>query len=923
MKTLRCRLSRAFFGSVLMLGMMLMLSHQASLQEGGGRRGQRREAPGPPTLGLDQGLIVCETPDFNMKIVRASQTIAALQPKGAAGFDFTPADLLERRSSDGFHHLGDLTLRTRIGGSGPWNGYSTAAGRKPVRTLPIAEGMLVSADLTPTLPPDCPVRITRTWALDNGRLVLRFDLKNRTGRPVQIGALGLPMIFNNIITRRSLEQAHEVCSFFDPYIGRDAGYLQVTRLSGHGPVLVVVPEDRTPFEAYRPLEEPMQRRQTFEGAFEWMVHSRAFGENEWKGADPWNPPTMTELAPGETESYGVRFLLSPDIRDIEKTLMSNSRPVAVGVPGYVLPMDLDARLFLNYGSKVVSIDVEPEDAILVSGLPPAKNGWEAYALRGRTWGRARLTVCYEDGHRQSIHYYVTKPTAQVVDDLGAFLLTRQWFVDPDDPFGRSPSVMSYDREADRVVRQEARVWIAGLGDEGGSGSWLAAAMKQFGRPDKQELIEYEKFVDRVLWGGIQYSEGEQKFGVRKSLFYYAPAEMPDGYYDGMLDWTTWTSWDKKGAESVGRSYNYPHVAAAYWAMYRLARNHAGLVTSHSWEWFLERACQTGLAMVKFAPRYARHGQMEGTIFLLILRDLEREGWSKQTAGLETAMKKRAAVWKDKPYPFGSEMAWDSTGQEEVYAWCRHFGYDDKASVSLNSILGYMPTVPHWGYNGNARRYWDFLYGGKLKRIERQLHHYGSGLNAIPVLTEYRDHPEDFYLLRVGYGGMMGALTNIDRDGFASAAFHSFPSTLDWDAYSGDYGPNFFGHAVNTAAYVVDHPEFGWQVFGGNLSVAGDDVRIMPLDSFRMRVYVAPYGLWLTLESGQFETLEISVKDKTVRLGLSGKTPHTRTARLCIEQPAKIEGLGEFVPGGNLERDRGAYVVALGTGTTWIELSDSR
>jgi hypothetical protein len=108
-------------------------------------------------------------------------------------------------------------------------------------------------------------------------------------------------------------------------------------------------------------------------------------------------------------------------------------------------------------------------------------------------------------------------------------------------------------------------------------------------------------------------------------------------------------------------------------------------------------------------------------------------------------------------------------------------------VSLNSIIGYMPTVPHWGYNGNARRYWDFIYGGKLRRIERQLHHYGSGLNAIPVLAHYREHPDDDYLLRVGYGGTMGALSNIDQEGFASVAFHSFPSTLKWDGYSGDYG----------------------------------------------------------------------------------------------------------------------------------------
>jgi len=196
----------------------------------------------PSTLGLDQGFIEFDTPDFLVKIVKASQTLAALLPKESDSFDFTPFDMLESRDSDGFHHLGDLTIRTRSGNGGKWDSYSTAANRQPVMSLPASGTTLASSDLTPTLPSDCPLHITRRWELDKGQLVLKFILENKTDLPVQIGALGIPMIFNNILSRRSLEQAHEICSFFDPYIGQDAGYLQVTRLSGRGPALLVVPE---------------------------------------------------------------------------------------------------------------------------------------------------------------------------------------------------------------------------------------------------------------------------------------------------------------------------------------------------------------------------------------------------------------------------------------------------------------------------------------------------------------------------------------------------------------------------------------------------------------------------------------------------------------------------------------------------------
>ena len=915
----------AFLAAVLILYISPFLGLSSAQQPGP----SPSPTPLPPTLGLDQGYLEFDTPDFKLKLVKASQTVAALQPKGADGFDFTPADRLERRAANGFHHLGDLTLRLRTGNSGAWQKYDTAGARKPVQPLTVSGRTLAAADLSATLPADMPIQITRSWLVEDDHLVLRFDLKNKTGEPIQIGALGIPVVFNNIITGRNLKEAHERCSFFDPYIGQDAGYLQVTRLSGLGPTLVVVSDGQTPFEAFQLLNEPTRPSQTFEGAFAWMAHSQAYAEDEWKNVDQWNPPTSATIAPGASKSYGLRFLVSDQIRNIEKTLTANRRPVAVGIPGYVLPMDLEARLFLNYGRKATALTVEPPGAIVIHEDKATRNGWQAYTLRGKSWGRARLTITYDDNSKQSISYYVIKPESQAVADLGNFLTTKQWFDDPNDPFHRGPSVISYDREAGKMVTQDSRAWIAGLGDEGGSGSWLAAAMKEFGQPKKEEVTKYEQFIDKVLWGGLQYSDGPNKYGVRKSLFYYSPADVPGFQYDSSLNWTTWTSWKKSEAESIGRGYNYPHVVAAYWSMYRLARNHPGLVTNHSWEWYLDQAYQTTKFTFSRGPNGRRRvgwvelGLMEGDIFLALLTDLKREGWNDKAGDVEAIMKERADRWKGEAYPFGSEMAWDSTGQEEVYAWCKYFGYDDKAEVSLNSIIGYMPTVPHWGYNGNARRYWDFIYGGKLRRIERQLHHYGSGLNAIPVLAQYRAHPDDDYLLRVGYGGTMGALTNIDQEGFASVAFHSFPSTLKWDGYSGDYGPNFFGHAFNIATYIVFHPEFGWQAFGGNLKIDGAWIKVQPVDSFRMRVYIAPRGLWLTLDAGTFESVEVNTRTHAIRIGLSPQSSNTPEARLHVEQPSRTSGVGDYHPRQQLKFERDGYTIPLTKTVKWIDLIDGR
>ncbi len=874
----------------------------------------------PSTLGLEQGVVSFKTPSFKLQLVSASQTVAALQPTSVSSFDFTPGDSIKVRSSNGMYHLGDINLKLKIDNDKEWTMYSTAADRHPVKALTANGSVLAAADLSATLPANIPLQIKRYWEVLNGKLTLRFELTNKTNQPVEIGSLGIPMIFNNLLEGKTLEQAHISNVFYDPYTGLDAGYLQVTRLNGHAPSLLVVPYGKTPFEAYNPLlDDPTPRGIVFEGFYEWMVYSKAYAENEWKNVQPWNEPTSIVLQSGETRTYGVQFILSGKPKDIEATLARNGRPVAVGIPGYVLPQDVNAKLFLQYKKKVKSFETEPKDALRISEAAPGKNDWKAYTIHGKTWGRARLTITYEDGLTQTVLYKVIKPESKAIADFGHFLTTKQWYENANDTFNRSPSVITYDNEKKEKVVQDNRAWIAGLSDEGGAGGWLGASMKELVLPDKTEVEKLERFIDQTLWGHIQYNSGEHKYGVRKSLFYYEPDSMPPGTYNKDINFHTWSAWPRKEAQSVGRSYNYPHVAAAYWVMYRQARNHVGMVNAHEWNWYLSNAYNTAIAMVEQAPYYSQFGQMEGTVFYLILKDLRAEGMSAMADQLEAVMKKRALHWDKLSYPFGSEMPWDSTGQEEVYIWSLFFGYYDKAEVTIDAILAYMPTIPSWAYNGNARRYWDFLYGGKLQRIERMIHHYGSELNAIPVLTQYRRHPDDLYLLRVGYGGVLGGIANMTEEGFAPCAFHSFPSTLKNDGINGDYGSGFFGYAVNTATYLTRHKDLGWLSFGGNVNEKDNWVTVQPTTAARSAVYIAPAGLWLTLSAGQFDTIAFNTINGQVKVVLAPKDNFTPTAYLKIEQPAEKVNVGTYIVKNGGTKQRGMYVIPLSETTTQVIL----
>ena len=865
---------------------------------------------------------------FRVELRRDTQTLARLSPAAEPGFSFVPTAREPERAGDGYNHIGDLNLRVRSPG-GAWRDFASAHARRPIRPLPAGGPTIAAADITASMGTDAPFRVERRWTNEGGALGLSFRIANTGGTPLEIGALGMPMVFDNIITDRNLDEAHAQASFVDPYIGRDAGYLQVTRLNGRGPALLVLPRRNTPLEAYVPLKNPREgdgrsiftdrsdRGQTSEGFYDWTVHSAGYVDREWKNAgEQWNAPTARTLAPGETLEIGVRLVQSPSIRAIEPTLVAQKRPVAIGIPGYVVPTDQEATLFVRAPAAIATIDSHPAGNVSVTRAGTVK-GWTRLLVRGVQWGQSRLTIGYADGSRQTVSYFVTKPLDRTMADLGRFSTDRQWYEGKGDPFGRSPAILTYDKEAGRIVDVEPRVWIAGMSDEGGGGSWVAATMKQLDHPDPVEVAKIEQLIDETVVGRLQIASGPQAGAVRKSLFYYDPARFPTLYTGAPDRWKSWTSWREKDANDLGRAYNYPHVAIGHWVLYRIARNHPGLVTRHDWRWYLGRAFGTTVAMMRDAPHYTEFGLMEGDVFLDILKDLKREGMTAEATEMERLMKGRADHWRTLKFPFGSEMAWDSTGQPEVYAWMRYFGHQPQADITREVILGYDPTIPSWGYNGNARRYWDFLYGGKYSRIERQIHHYGSALNAVPLFDAFRQNPSDLHLLRVAYGGMMGGITNIDQQGFASAAFHSWPDMMKWDPYSGDYGMGFYGHALAAATYLVDDPTFGWLGFGGRVTERDGAIAVEPRDGARSRLFVAPAGQWITLDAGRIARASFAPSRGTITLTLDPATATTPVARLRVE--ATTAGTRAYTPAGAIA-ERGGYTVRLGGAPTTVVLT---
>lgn len=193
-----------------------------------------------------------------------------------------------------------------------------------------------------------------------------------------------------------------------------------------------------------------------------------------------------------------------------------------------------------------------------------------------------------------------------------------------------------------------------------------------------------------------------------------------------------------------------------------------------------------------------------------------------------------------------------------------------------------------------------------------------------MLSAFRDDPSDWYLLQVGYGGSTAPLSNINLDGFAAASFHSWPDTLKWDGYSGDYGPGFVGLALGSGTYVAQHETLGLLVYGGTLtsSAGASSVCVTTTGPVRRRVFIGPLGVLLTTDAGSIHGFGYASNGSTITITLSQLSggPSATSAVLWIEATS---GSAEYtVSSPTAAQSRQGWAIPLSSSTVTVQLKKS-
>ncbi|WP_263851849.1 DUF5695 domain-containing protein [Lentilactobacillus parakefiri] len=212
-----------------------------------------------------------------------------------------------------------------------------------------------------------------------------------------------------------------------------------------------------------------------------------------------------------------------------------------------------------------------------------------------------------------------------------------------------------------------------------------------------------------------------------------------------------------------------------------------------------------------------------------------------------------------------------------------------------------PLIPHWGYNGDSRRYFDSFVYGKREKITREFGHYGSSLNAIPILDNYKYHDSnDLFKLKTGYAASTSILSSIDQTGFGSMAFLTDPEFMEFEPYTSDFGQAFYGYAHDAGQYVYQKSDGEWLSFGGQATNYDEFLRLQPTDAFKHRLFLhtSQADLEINSEVAPIEYVDFNSDINEVQIHFSKAS--------VIPKAIRIRVSANLMPINDAKLVRGAY-----------------
>lgn len=913
---------------------------------------------------------------FHVAVSERTGAVVLLERSGdpeSPNFVLSP-DLHPEFSVPDSRWFGDLVLRYRIG-NGAWQHATTAASssmRHVVRenggtSQRIAIDYTGTSDATDAIK---GIELTESYELREGALIWRIILRNKSTSRVEIGDLGLPLLFNTYYTKDPIT-TYTRRVIRHSYIEGDDSYIFWMRPDGAGPFLLMTPAPGTHLEYYNAhtngdrADAPnpvFARRGAWEGLYTAYIHAKVQATEYDQGGSWRQPLTSKVLSPGgqvgSDVTYQFAFHWETSYADIREELVRTGLLDIDVAPGMVIPTDLDGHFSLRSRQPATSVKAEFPSQTAIDKESSSDPSRTTYTVRFRHLGENLITIHFGKGRRTELEFFVTEPIAILIKKRAAFIVRNQQVRDKSKWYDGDFSLWDMRSHSFRTPDNTGDLdpYMVGGSDDPDLCKAPYIAAKNVLYPSKKEIEALEYYIDNFVWGKLQRTDSESPFpfGIYGTPSWYVLRNGETGLDSG-----------GNGREHMWRTFDYTHVIQLYFEMYQIAKLYPHLVQHASATEYLERAYRTAKAFfevpyqIKMGAPWDFRGWTDWAykqgnfheVFILDLIDaLGFEGRNTEAQSLRVEWEKKVLYFLyDHPFPFGSEMYFDTTAFESTHAIAkfaatnafdpREAAWADKNTGQLYEHSSVKPEdVTRFTQNeiranvaarGNIESTY-FQLGSDIRQggDSNYLLSYMTQMGGWSILDYALKEPyKRIDLLRLGYSSYLAGWTDVnsgvpasnygfwfpgeENDGAAGWAFNPQKVGFTWIShegeirrglwpYDGEIDSGFSGSIRAASVLVIRDPIFGLIAYGGNVVRRKGAYHILCMDGVQQRVYMfvlqSPVGITLGanhFSSSRALTINESASEVMVPIDVTdpapSATPLTITGLQAGDYDVSVDG----------------------------------
>ena len=748
--------------------------------------------------------------------------------------------------------------------------------------------------------------VEETYSLVGDCFKWEITVNNTSEDTIEIGDIGLPLPFNEFWT--SGDEIYETRAVDHSFTGKDSSYIYVTRPSGKGAFLLMLPDASTGagFE-YQDHWVTSERGNTNwaqdQGSWQnglnvFYIHS----ENIKKTGRGYLENTTLTLAKGESKTYSFKFYGAEDYDDMSDKLYENNILDVTAVPGMIIPQDVTALVDIHTQADITGIEIQclhehnpyANHNYSVSNLPECvKNSSNTYMRYKETkvlgdgdhhiyeikmgdLGHHTVYVNYKvdnEDKQTALQFYSIEPIGDALDLHSEFMLKTQWDA-PDDYWDKVFDDWMMDTKSKRGAFGAYWDW----GDDWGLVHGTYLAEHNVNVPDAGQIQALDEYLDVAVWNGLmKYTQDSYKV----NNFLEDPAT-------GLAQFTY-------------RGYAYPHIYNTYFAMYRIAKLYPEMIEyTLTKEEYLLRTYNIMKALYGSGVSYNwSTGLMGENTTPDIIAALKEEGFTGEAGEIESIMNRKYSNFKAQKYPYGSEYSYDNTGEEAAYVLGKMYDDKDMMEAVYYKTLACRGLQPVWYYYANpvtncGENWWQFQYTMALA---------GIGLDDwIRLRDNGMTDDERAVAARVNYAAKVGMISlinsgQIDSDpanigtvawtyqaeignqggkGTGGGSLHN-----GWRQMSGEADLGVYGAIRYLSSDVAIDPVFGLYGYGCDVTDLGEAYKVIPKDGLSKKVNLINEKIYLELERDQIMEVKINKDGTGAALLLKNQAETAHTTKLTL------------------------------------------